>query len=154
GGTLAAAADSLDFITGRANPGFNGTGQYTCPPIVRVGSAGGTIDTNGHNVTINAGLFHEPSVAGADGGLTVASSTPGGVLTLSPLFQNGASQAAATINTAAYASYTGPTTILTGATLVPTSSAAILKSSGIIVNAGGKLDTSAVTPALAGTQTL
>jgi fibronectin-binding autotransporter adhesin len=33
-----------------------------------MGSIGGTIDVNGHNVTINTGILHDPTVAELDGG--------------------------------------------------------------------------------------
>jgi fibronectin-binding autotransporter adhesin len=159
GGTLGATADSLDFITGQANPGFNGSGQYLCPPIVRIGSSGGSIDVNGHSVTITAGIFHDPNIAAGtpDGGLTVKSTGGNGTLILMPTNQNAAqtdiSGTQHVIDTNTYTSYTGPTTIQSGATLKPSVNAAVKASSGFVVN--GKYDVSSLSnPHLVGTQTL
>jgi autotransporter-associated beta strand protein len=65
GGTLKAAADTTNFIGGK---------------ITGVVSAGGaTIDTNGHNATVNSALTHDATLGGADGGLT---KTGAGILKL------------------------------------------------------------------------
>jgi fibronectin-binding autotransporter adhesin len=156
-GTLAATGDSADFITGIANHGFNASTTYTCPPIVRIGVPGTglpgpTLELNGHAITINAGIFHDPNIAAGtlDGGLTIKSTGGAGTLTLNPLYQNAANantgQTNNVINQATYTSYTGPTTIQTGVTLVASSLSAINSSSRITVNGGAKLDVSAGSP--------
>jgi fibronectin-binding autotransporter adhesin len=137
GGTLAAAAHAgdviSDFITGTAN-------GYAAPPTVRIGANGGTIETNGATVQINAGIFHDPTLAAgvADGGLTVKSSVPGGILVLSPSFTNANTAAGAQISAN---TFNGPVNIVSG-TLQTQNIGALAGSSLVTVGANGKFDVS------------
>ena len=135
GGTLAAAAHAGDFIgdfiTGTAN-------GYAAPPAVRIGTNGGTIETNGATVQINAGIFHDPNAAAVDGGLTIKSSVPGGVLVLNPSFTNANTAAGAQISAN---TFNGPVNIVSG-TLQTQKVGALAGSSLLTVGANGKFDVS------------
>jgi len=134
GGTLAAAANPGDFISDF----ITGNAGYYAPPAVKVGNGGGTIETNGATVQINAGIFHDPGANAVDGGLTVKSSVAGGVLILNPIGTNAntAAGAAITANT-----FTGPVTITSG-TLRPQSFGALAGSTSLVVGPSGVFDVS------------
>ncbi len=140
GGTLAAAANAGDvigdFITGTAN-------GYAAPPAVRIGTNGGTIETNGATVQINAGIFHDPNAATVDGGLTIKSSVPGGVLVLNPSFTNANTAAGAQISAN---TFNGPVNIVSG-TLQTQVVGALAGSSLVTVGANGKFDVSLMSSA-------
>ena len=104
---------------------------------MRIGNLGGTIETNGATVKINAGIFHDPAATNAiDGGLTIKSSVPGGVLILNPVDTNtnNAAGAAISANT-----FTGPVNIVSG-TLQPQKLGALAGSSSLTVGPNGKFD--------------
>jgi uncharacterized protein with beta-barrel porin domain len=106
-GTLQAVANNLSFSNAAA-----------------INSTGGTIDTNGNNLTWSGVIANGTGT----GGLTVASTVAGGVLTLT------------NTNT-----YSGGTTI-NGGTLALTGSGSIADSSGVnVANAAGTFDISGTT---------
>jgi hypothetical protein len=109
GGTLTARSTNTNFIN-------DSLGRMT----ISINSAGGTIDTNGYSVGVNA------SMSGA-GALTVNSSIAGGKLTLTKA------------NT-----YTGNTVIGSGATLLLTGSGSLASSKIIVSTASSVFDVSGV----------
>jgi autotransporter-associated beta strand protein len=137
GGTLAVGGSQYasNFITGSS---IAGGAVYTTTPVVRVSTNGGTIDLNGIDTTITAGIFHDPTagVPAIDGGLTIKSTGTGAVLTLFPQFQLGNSVAAATITAN---TLTGPISIVSG-TLKPAIFGAVSSSGSLRVGTTGTLD--------------
>jgi autotransporter-associated beta strand protein len=121
-GTLAISADSQ---LGTGNLTFNGgtlqtTAAVTDSRAITLNSGGGTIDTDAQS-DLFSGVFS------GTGALTVLSSNPVGVLTLSG------------VNT-----YTGATTITSG-TLALTAGGSIAASSGVTIASGGTFDISQTT---------
>ncbi len=114
GGTLQAQGDNSDYFPQGAGGGWS----------VNIGAGGGTIDTNGFNVTINQVVAHDTTLGVTpDGGLTKSS---GGTLTL-----------------AAKPGYTGQTTVsggklhLTGGAIQGSGDMTITNGALIEVNADG-----------------
>jgi fibronectin-binding autotransporter adhesin len=156
GGTLMAAQDNADFITGTANTGNGALPILTSPPIVWIGgsatttgfggSGGAIIDSNGHDITIKAQLIHDRSIAGLDDGLTIKSSTGNGIVRLNPSFTNAGT--AATTNT-----FNGPVNIVSG-TLQPQSAGALAGTASITLGASGKYDGSQLAKAIGPNQSV